>query len=135
VLVDRGDFARALPLFEQAHRSWPADRRFQSYLGLCLAVMGKKVRVAVDLCERAARGNFLHPELFWNLGRVAELAGDRRRAYAAYRRGLALDQEDLELRRGIARMGVRRSPVVPFLPRKHAVNRLSGQLLGKLGLR
>ncbi|MGD8396033.1 MAG: tetratricopeptide repeat protein [Candidatus Eiseniibacteriota bacterium] len=135
LLVERGFFARALPLFEEAHRRWPRDRRFQSYLGLCLAESGKKVGIAIALCERAARADFLSPELFCNLGRVAEIAGDRRRAHAAYCHGLALDAEDPELRRNMVQLGVRKPPVVPFLPRQHAVNRLSGQLLCKLGLR
>ena len=56
------------------------------------------------------------------------LTGDRRAAFRAYRRGLALDPVHKELRFEIRRLGLRRRPVFRFLGREHPINRFVGRL-------
>jgi Flp pilus assembly protein TadD len=134
-LTRRDDYRKALTLFEQALRLRPSEPRFQSYVGLCLAVTGKKVRAAVELCERAARAEFFRADHFCNLGAVYEVAGDRRKAYDAYQHGLELDRNHAGIKGALRKMGRRRQPVFPFLPRTSAMNRMAGMVLCRLGLR
>jgi tetratricopeptide (TPR) repeat protein len=135
LLVRRGDYHKALTVFEHALRQSPADARFQSYFGLCLAVTGKKIRVAIDLCEQAVRAEFYRADHYCNLGRVYELAGDRLRAYQAYRQGLRIEADHPEIRHALAKMGRRKPPPLPFLERQHPINRTVGMMLARLGLR
>jgi len=121
-----GQTLEAMAFFEAAivrdratNREHPT-MKYQSYFGLCLAKTTRQRKDATKLCRDAAEIEFYNPELFLNLGRVTMLTGDRRAAFRAYRRGLALDPAHKELRFEIRRLGLRRRPVFRFLGRERA---------------
>jgi len=122
----------ALVAFRRAHLMKETDPRYMSYYGLCLALGEKRIQEAVALCESAVKRDFVHADLFLNLGRVYLLAGSRWKAHRAFQKGLSLDTDNRDIHRELDRMGSRRPPVLPFLERSHPINKLAGKLLYKL---
>ncbi len=98
-----------------------------SYLGHALARKGK-LREGLLRCEEAAKAQFYQPEVLANLARVYLLAGERRKAVAALRRGLKLDPGHRSLNALLDELGERRRPVVGFLSRRNLVNQFLGRL-------
>ncbi len=136
--LKNGDPLEAMAYFEAAmrhdrevNRDAP-NMKYQSYFGLCMARVSDKAGEAFRLCSQAADAEFYNPDVFLNLGKVALLRGDRRRAHRAFRRGLEIDVSHAELRSEMQRLGMRRRPLFRFLDRGHVLNRLAGQLLGTL---
>ena len=121
-------FKRALFLREQ-------EPRYMSYTGLTLAMAMGKTKEAVLLCEKAVTKEFFRSELFLNLGKVYLLAGNRKKAHIAFRKGMALDRDNRTLRGELEKMGIRKPPVFQFLDRRHPVNKLTGKVLHRLRLR
>jgi Flp pilus assembly protein TadD len=134
-LLKREKVREALVAFKRALSIKDTEARYMSYTGYCLAVSEGKTKEAVMLCEKAAEKEFYRPELLLNLGRVYLLAGNRRKAHMAFRKGMTLDRENNELKSDLELMGVRKSPVIPFLDRKHPINKLAGKVLYRLHLR
>ncbi len=102
--------------------------RYVSYFGLCLGLTNGGMHEAVNLCRRAATLEGYRPEISYNLGRVLLIAGKRREAYKALREGLRMQPNHPGILRELKRMGVRRRPVLPFLPRTNALNVWLGRL-------
>lgn len=98
-----------------------------SYFGLCLALVQKKFKPAIDLCKRAIELQFYNVDHYANLARVYTAAGHRKKAIETIEQGLKSHAEDetlLEVRR---ELGVRAKPPVPFLDRAHPINVTLGQ--------
>jgi tetratricopeptide (TPR) repeat protein len=98
-----------------------------SYFGLCLALVQKKFKPAIDLCKRAIELQFYNVDHYANLARVYIAAGHRKKAIEIVEQGLKAHPEDeslLEVRR---QLGVRAKPPVPFLDRAHPINVTLGQ--------
>ena len=98
-----------------------------SYFGLCLALVSKKFKVAIDLCKRAIDLEFYHGEHYANLTRVYVAAGNRKKALETAEAGLKVAPEDEDLLRARSELGVRARPAVPFLDRSHPINVTLGQ--------
>ena len=98
-----------------------------SFFGLCLVLVQKKVKPALDLCKRAIELEFYNGDHYVNLTKVYIAAGNRKKAVEAVEGGLKHlpDHEGLmNLRK---EMGVRARPAVPFLTRNHPINVALGQ--------
>jgi tetratricopeptide (TPR) repeat protein len=98
-----------------------------SHFGLCLAMMQRKFKPAIDLCKLAIELQFYNADHYANLSRVYVAAGNRKKAIDAIEQGLKSHAEDetlLEVRR---QLGVRAKPPVPFLDRAHPLNITLGQ--------
>ena len=108
---------------------------YYSYLGHALARCEKQLARGVELCEHAVDVEFFQPENFLNLAWTRLLARDRRGAVSAMQRGLALAPAHVGLRQLAERLGSRRAPVLPFLPRTHVLNRRLGALRQALSVR
>lgn len=110
---------------------------FYAYLGYGIARYQGKTRDGVKLCRHAIELEFYQPENYYFLAQTYLLLGDRRSASDAIERGLQVDSDHDGLRTLKNELGLRRPPVVAFLPRKHFVNRFLGQvrhrILGRKG--
>ncbi|MFQ5720404.1 MAG: tetratricopeptide repeat protein [Acidobacteriota bacterium] len=106
--------------------------KYVSYYGLCLAFATPHHDKALELCRKAAATEFYNPDIFWNLGRVALLAGNRGEAHSTFLRGLEMDPDHPGLRFQVRRLGLRRRPVLPFLGRGHRLNRWAGRVRRQL---
>lgn len=105
----------------------PKDASGLSFFGLCLALVKKQFKPAIDLCRRAIDLEFYNGDHYANLARVYTAAGNRKKALEAAENGLKLVPEHdylLEVRKSL---GVRARPAVPFLDRANPINVSLGQ--------
>jgi Flp pilus assembly protein TadD len=120
----RQDLERALAVS-------PEDPHLLSCYGWCVAQLGEIDR-GIGLCERALR---FHPDdmmLRLNLGRAYRLAGDNQAAHRSFLRAWRRNKRDPAPAAELARMGIRRRPMLRFLPRGHWCNRALGRLRSRL---
>lgn len=100
---------------------------FFAYLGFSLARFEDEVEEGLKLCRRAVSLDVYQPENYGCLARTALLAGDRRSAIDTIERGLLVDASSEVLKKLKTELGTRRPPVLPFLPRRHLLNRTLGR--------
>ncbi|HSN69032.1 MAG TPA: tetratricopeptide repeat protein [Thermoanaerobaculia bacterium] len=98
-----------------------------SYYAVCVALVQKKFKPAVDLCKKAIELQFYHPEHYANLARVYMAAENRKKALATVEQGLKVMPEDESLLKLRGELGLRRKPPIPFLPRNNALNVMLGR--------
>jgi len=136
--LGQGRRLEALALFEAAielDRQKGLGRpqgRYLSYYGLCLSPVAGRGHEALDFCRQASQLEQFDPDVCCNLGRVLMRLGRRREAFDAFLRGLKVEPRHARIRRALRVMGVRRRPVLSFLPRQHPLNVLLGRLRPRL---
>ena len=149
--VDWGDTLHGLIALE----SVPALREIpvaNSYLAYCMAKERGQYREAIRLCEAALKAEPHNPAHYLNLGRILMLTKQKAKALATFRKGLSTDavtekspaaespadgrakQQALILAE-LRRLGIRKRPPFPSLPREHPLNRVTGRVLAKFRLR
>jgi Flp pilus assembly protein TadD len=120
--------AEAFELLQQVIWLDPENTEAMSWFGLCLAKLHGEQQQALEICTYALEHTPGNTEIRTNLGRVQRLSGDNASAHrsflAAYRTAPADPGPATEL----ARMGVRRPPVLRFLSRSHWCNRALGRV-------
>jgi tetratricopeptide (TPR) repeat protein len=131
-LVRSGLTMAALDHFANAHRSDPSNPRYRSHYGWAVATIEHRIDRGIALCRSALREAGDAPEVYYNLARALFASGRKSEALKIVRRGLMIDPRDAALLFEWRRMGVRRPPVLPFLPRRHLANRFLGRLRGRL---
>ena len=120
-------FEAALELDRRLGARTP-QARYLSYYGLSLARDGSHLREGVDFCRQAIDLEFFNADLFWNYGRVLLLAERRKEAFTTFVKGLSVQKNHQEILRELSKMGWRKPPVLPFLPRGNALNIALGKL-------
>jgi Flp pilus assembly protein TadD len=128
----RNHLSLAVESFREALRRSPDHPLILSYYGLCLARLETNYAEALRLCKRATYQDPYDPTLLVNLGKVYRLIGDRGAAYRSLRAAWALDRRHHPTMLELARMGMRRRPVLPFLSRDHFLNILLGKLRARM---
>jgi len=123
-----GDTNAALGHFRAAHRLDPTSARYRSYHGMCLGLAERRFDKALELCRSAAKEEFFNPELYHNLARVHLAFGFKAEGIRYLRRGLMIDPSNAAIAAELHGLGYRRSPVLPFLRRQHALNRWLGRI-------
>lgn len=123
------DFLRALTLFVDVYGGDDAPKQLNSksakglsYFGLCIALVQKKYKTAIDLCKRALELEFYNGDHYVNLMKVYVAAGNRKKALETVEAGLKLHPEDEALLDARRSLGVRARPAVPFLDRTNPIN-------------
>lgn len=130
-LARKGRSKDALRLFEE-DLSFTHDPTAMSYYAFCLAHIAGEHEKAVSLCIMAAEKEFYNPEIYFNLGRIFVLRGNRSFAIRAFRKGLKFDESHTEIRKELKKLGIRRRPVLPFFPRESFINRVLGMLASRI---
>lgn len=128
-----GETLVALMHFETAERIRPVPV-VQSALAYCLASERRQYQRAIALCRQALEAEPAEVRHYYHLGRIYLTAGQKPLAITAFRRGLKL-QRYQPIVDELRRLGVRKPPVFSSLPRDHALNKLFGRLLTRLGTR
>lgn len=105
---------------------------FYAYLGFGVAKYQKQTQQGIQLCSRAISLELYQPESYYFLAKTYLLAGDRRAAFGVVERGLRVDSRHPGLNELKADLGERWPPVIPFLPRRHVLNRWLGMARHKL---
>jgi tetratricopeptide (TPR) repeat protein len=107
---------------------------FYSYLGYGIARCQRRHDEGLKLCQHSIKIEFYEPDNYLNLARTCLLLHDRTGAVRAVRKGLKVDPEHLDLKALYRELGIRRPPVLPFLPRGQLLNRLLGRVRSALHL-
>ena len=125
----REDYLRALTLFvdvygpdELAALDHAKVATGLSFFGLCVALVQKKYKPAIELCTRAITLQFYNGDHYANLARVYLAAEKRKKAIEIAEQGLKISPEHDGLRALREDLGVRARPVVPFLDRSNPIN-------------
>jgi len=127
----KGDWSEGL-----RHLGWIAEQGeavsglpgiFYSYLGYGIALREQRIDEGLKLCRHSIKLEFYQVENYLNLARTCLLAQDRAGAVQAVRAGLKIDSHPdlLVLQK---ELGIRDSPVLPFLGRSNFLNQFLGRL-------
>ncbi|MDD2308986.1 MAG: tetratricopeptide repeat protein [Desulfuromonadaceae bacterium] len=131
--LDLGNVLAALASLERALSIWD-DPLWHSRFGFCLAKQRGQVTRALELCSSAIEHDPGNPLHYLYLGKVYLVAGNTYEALQAFRQGMAFGGSP-ELEQVLNAIGVRKSPVIPFLSRDNQLNKVLGIIFGRLGLR
>jgi predicted Zn-dependent protease len=123
-----GEARKAMPHLKTALEQDPDNPFYISYLGVALAASEQKWAEAEKLCHSAMRMNRRQAQLYLNLAEVYVAADRKQDAADILARGLHYAPHDTRLKMALDRLALRRSPVLPFLPRAHLINRNLGRL-------
>lgn len=120
-------------LYEQAHRIDLNDPMAMSYHGMALATMKGAYLQGIVFCEEAVRRVGPNPELLVNLAKAYTAANSKREAVRCLRRALSRSGGvHSGALRELLKLGLRRPPVIPFLPRSFFLNKWLGKLRHRL---
>lgn len=126
-------FSRARDLFEEYLRRLEREGRTASagILANYALTVGRTgdVRQGIGLCQVALKTNRKVAEVYYCLAQLYLLSRSRKQAFEAVTQGLACGPAHEGLRETQARMGVRRSPILPFLDRDNPINVRLGRVL------
>lgn len=130
-LARDGRYREALGVFDE-DLCFTQHPTAMSYYALSLATEEGNYDKAISLCLMAAEREFYNPEIYLNLGRIFLLNGQKSVAVRAFRKGLKFDNDNMALLQEMKGLGLRRKPVIGFLPRQSSVNRFLGMLAVRL---
>jgi len=131
--LENNSYIEALMLLEQANEL-QSSPMVSSYLAYCQAKVKREYSAAINLCNEALRDDPANADHYLNLGRIYILAGKRGKALPVFRRGIKLGRHP-QLMAELRKFDPRKPPVFNSLPRHHSVNRITGKLFSRLGLR
>ena len=122
----RGDTEGAMqglrPVFDEDR----AHAQIRSYYGLALGLARGRYHEALDLCQSAVKQEFFNPELYLNVARLNLAFGFRAESLRYLRRARMIDPANDGIQQLLDELGFRSEPVLPFLPRRHLLNRWLG---------
>lgn len=128
-------FKEAMALFRAAMEQEGEESRgkkrwmtYASYLGLALTLESGHSLEGMKLCQQAVTREFLNPDLYCNLGIVCLRNREKKLAFEAFEKGLALKPGYSRILREVARYERRRGLVFKSLSRDHLLNRIAGLL-------
>lgn len=134
-LYNKHDFGTSIPYFLHAMRTIPKSgfraNEYLGFYGLCLIRLGNRDE-GFNKCLIAAEAELKNPEVFAILARAAITMSRRRVAIKAISQGLTIEPNYAKLRNLRNELGIRREPLVSFLPRNNALNIMLGKLMYKL---
>ncbi len=129
VATQEEDFLRAYNMFSEVYGTadgppldTPKAANGLSYFGLCVALVQKQYKSAIDLCKRAIDLEFYNGDHYANLARVYAAAGNRKKAVEVADAGLKVAPENEVLLVARRELGIRARPAVPFLDRSNPIN-------------
>jgi Flp pilus assembly protein TadD len=134
-LLRKGQSAEATEHFRHAAELEQKNPYYLSFLGVSVARAQRKWAAAVKLCETALSLRRNEAQLYLNLAEVYVSAGQRDEAVEVLDRALIYFSADTRVKRARANLGMRCSPVLPFLERGHFLNRSLGKLRRRVSAR
>ena len=127
-LLREGHPTDAYDCFHRAVELEKQNAYYLSFLGVSEARGQKNWAAAADLCETALSLKRNEAQFYLILAEVYMSAGRREDAVAVLDRGLIYFIDDPRIRRARAKLGTRRSSVLPFFERGHFLNRSLGKI-------
>ncbi len=105
-----------------------------SYLAYGLAKLRGSYAESAAMAREALNLQPDNPLHYYNLGRILSLSGDKEQAMRILQDGLQYGMH-IEILREIQSIIIRKPPVFKKLPRSHFLNKYTGLVLSRLGLR
>ena len=130
---NKGQTLSALTCFEKADKI-EKDSLNTSYLALCMAQQRGLVKNAILLCEEAIQKEPENSTLYLNLGKIYLLGRRKEDAIKAFREGLKYETNQ-QIIDELTKLGTRKPPIFPSLPRSHPINKYLGIILKILRIR
>jgi predicted Zn-dependent protease len=118
--------------FRSLFKEDPENPLYMSYYGLILALFEQNYQDGINFCRAAILLSVCESELYINLSKVYTKAGQRKKALETLVEGLKYSRTKTQLLGEMKRIGCRRRPVLPFLPRDHFLNMALGKLTHRL---
>jgi Flp pilus assembly protein TadD len=123
----------ARPHLALAHFRHAADLEknnpyYLSFVGVSLARAERNWKTALELCESALSMKHNEAQLYLNLAEVYTSAGRREEALMTLDRALASVGPLARIQQARQKLGLRRSPALPFLDRQNFLNKQLGFL-------
>ena len=131
-MLNRNRTAVARKNLEDALQICPQHPAYLSMYGLCVAIDSEDFESARRICEKAVKMSPSDPINRVNLGKVFRLQGDNASAYEEFLSAWQLDKLHPAPAAELTRMGIRRPPIIRFLPRSHWANIFLGRLRSQL---
>lgn len=128
--VEREEYLSAYVSFADIRKETegkPFPTEGLSYFALCLALVQKQYRPAIEMAKKAIDLQFYRADHYLNLGKIYLAAGDRKKALEVVDKGLGVVPDDSRLIACRKELGVRQRPPVPFLDRKNPINKSLGR--------
>ena len=119
---------KALVRLRRAFEGDKSNPYYISFLGLSIARAEQEWDQAAELCESAVKLNRKEIKFHLNLVEVYALAGQREEALHSLDYAAKLFGGDGRLKRARSKLQKRSAPVLPFIGRKHFLNRELGKL-------
>jgi tetratricopeptide (TPR) repeat protein len=139
-LLKSNNQKEALRLLTNAIEHYPNNPFICSYQGCLEAIVNKKYSKGVNTCRNAFKvlkeqvpfgEEFFFPILYLNLGKTYLAANKRKEAYASFKKGLDIDEENRDILNEMKKLGIRRKPLLSFLKRSNPLNKYIGKLSHK----
>lgn len=127
------DAEAAFEHFRAAYSLQRDNPRYRSFYGLCVALVERRFNKGLELCGAAVKEEFFNPDLYLNLARVHLSFGFKAEGLRYLRRALMIDPANADAQAELRRLGLRKRPVLGFLPRRHLLNRWLGRARKHLG--
>ena len=134
-LLEQGQAEEALKSLELAYARAPHHAQIRSYYGVALAIVEHRFAEATELCNSSLKQEFFNPDLYYNAARVYLEFGFKADAIRCLRRGRMIDPAHKANSELLRDLGMRRGPVLRFLPRAHRLNVWLGHARHRLGSR
>jgi Flp pilus assembly protein TadD len=131
-LLQEGYPIEAHERFHRAAELETQNAYYLSFLGVSEARGQKTWASAIVHCETAISLKRKEAQFYLNLAEVYLSAGRREDAITVLNNGLIYLSDDPRIQRARAKLGKRRSSVLPFLERGHFLNRSLGELRHRL---
>jgi len=131
--LEQGSTLTALMHFEAASKLGMSPL-LKAHIGYCRALERREFREGLILCREATVEDAQNSRIWLLMGRTCLLAGQKRPAMQAFRRGLKTGSSP-EIVAELKALGMRRAPVFTSLDRDHPLNKYIGRLFGRIGLR
>jgi tetratricopeptide (TPR) repeat protein len=132
--VKEGNYREALVYFRRQMNVYESDPSkeippaFLSHYGLAMAMAEDRVFEGIEYCKKAIKQERRNPDFYWNLGKVYRKADQKLNAVYILSKGLKLDKNHQGIANELRELGIRQPPVLPFLPRRHFLNKYLGLL-------
>lgn len=132
-LISNDNVFEAILLLEEAEKlnSTPKTR---SYLAYCRAKVDKEYINGINTCIDSLKEEPTVADHYLNLGRIYLLSNKKGSALQTFKKGIKLGPHP-QLMHELRKFEIRKSPIIPSLPREHFLNRQLGKLLSHLRLR
>ena len=139
--LQKKQYKKALKLLYIALDLYPNEPLILSYCGCIEAILNKNYTHGIEVCSKAIKliklkmpygHEFYYPVLYLNLGRTYLASGNKKYAVEAFQKGLIFDDNNKDLLQEVKKLGLRRKPIVGFLPRCHPINKYIGIMLHRL---